>query len=297
MTQKFLSFGFDTESPYGTFASTIEGKDLRKRQIELVQRINQVFDNHDAPRTFFILGAYLDACLEDNSPSELREIHNKNNPLVEIQQHSFSHLIFRIIKGKEGRHVATPREFGKNLEKANETLERILGVKPNGLRTPLGYHHDLSDMSEILEGLSRLGFRYVSSDLRSERTIFGDVVPERQPHTYGSVGFPNLVEIPSHGWQDTIMIPAKAQNYLGRKPFTFEEMIEVFANLFREANTLLTKRDEKTVYLSLCLHPWAILNYDPNLELQKRVIDMARKEGFEIKTYGQVADSVNPNDN
>ncbi|MGB5498203.1 MAG: hypothetical protein WBM77_04695, partial [Maribacter sp.] len=49
--------------------------------------------------------------------------------------------------------------------------------------------------------------------------------------------------------------------------------------------------DLPTLSIALCLHPWAAMEYDPQLEIHKRIIDSARSKGFEIKTYGQVADS------
>src|SRR3989338_9881082 len=158
MGTKILSLGFDTERPYGELAITPKGDDFRKRQVGFVQKINQVYDSEEVPRTFFILGHYLDSCLRNFDEDFLRLVYNRLNPLVEIQQHSYSHPIFRAVKGREDKTVVTPKEFAEDLQKAGVTLERILGVSPDGLRTPLGYHHDLSDMPEILAELQRIGF-------------------------------------------------------------------------------------------------------------------------------------------
>ena len=53
-----------------------------------------MFDQKGAPRTFFILGHYLESCLNKYDIDSLQEVYDRNNPLVEIQQHSYSHQIF-----------------------------------------------------------------------------------------------------------------------------------------------------------------------------------------------------------
>lgn len=286
MTQKYLSFGYDTERPYGELALSEPGSELRKKQIDFIRKLNTMFDQEGVPRTFFILGHYLESCLNDYDTDSLREIYNRNNPLLEIQQHSYSHPILRPIKGREEKKVITPQEFAKDVQQAGEIIEKILGVYPDGIRTPLGYHHDLSDIPEILEELHRMGVRYVSSDLRSEESLEAPLNKKRQPHDYGNIGYPTIIEIPSHGWQDPIFTQEKAFMFLMREPDSLEKIFKHYNDLLIQANDM----DLPILSIALCLHPWAVMEYDPQLEIHKRIIDSARNKGFEIKSYGQVAD-------
>ncbi|MDE3742516.1 polysaccharide deacetylase family protein [Maribacter polysaccharolyticus] len=286
MTRKYLSFGYDTERPYGEFAQTKIGSELRKKLMGFIRKLNGMFDQEDVPRTFFILGHYLEACLTDYDIDALREVYHKDNPLIELQQHSYSHPIIRKIKGREEKKVITSGEFIKDLQQAGEVIENILGVYPNGVRTPIGYHHDLSDMPEILEGMQGMGIRYVSSNLRSEDSLEAPLNRNRQPHDYGNIGYPTIVEMPSHGWQDVIFTKEKAAIFLGREPDSQEKICKHFDELLLQANDI----DLPVVNIALCLHPWAVMEYDPQFEIHKHIINSARSMGFELKSYGQVAD-------
>ena len=71
---------------------------------------------------------------------------------------------------------------------------------------------------------------------------------------------------------------------------------KVVAKLTKENELLAIANDMDlpTISVALCLHPWAVMEYDPQLEVHKRIMDSARSKGFEIKTYGQVADLFKP---
>ena len=113
MTQKILSLGFDTERPYGEFAIGPQASDLRRRQLDFVRKINRVYDSEGAARTFFILGQYLYSCLKDVDESTLRAIYDHDNPLIEVQQHSYSHPIFREIQDRPDKPVLPSGDHGK----------------------------------------------------------------------------------------------------------------------------------------------------------------------------------------
>ncbi len=287
MAQKVLSLGFDTERPYGNFAYTPEGKDLRKKQIEFVAKINEEYDKLGAPRTFFILGHYLDASLDEFSQEHLQQIYDKSNLLIELQQHSYSHLIFRPIKGRDDAVVGAG-EFIEDLSNANETIEKILDVKPDGLRVPIGYDQDMSNQTEILQGLKKLGIRYISSVTRSKDSMNAPFGKDKQPHHYGKEEYPDIAEIPSHGWQDAIFTPENTRKLLQKGPFSPKGIIEHYEGLFADAR----KINSDFVSVGLSLHPWAMMEYDPKLEIHKHLIGSAREKGFEIVTYGKVADIV-----
>jgi len=285
-----LSFGYDTERPYGKLAETAEGDAFREKQIAFVRKLSCFLDTERIPRTHFILGNYLDCCQRTFSRETLRDIFNNDNPLLELQQHSYSHPVFRPTQEGDKSAVST-EEFVADVERASDTIEIILGRRPTGLRTPRGYDRDLSDRVDILAGLANVGIQYVSSNLRSATNIDGPYTPERQPHTYLHVGYPEIVELPSHGWQDAIFAPEHARKFLGRDPDTLEQVVQHYESLFKQAEAL-TETTGKKAYISLCMHPWCIMQWDANLDIHKRIIELGSNLGVEFVTYGAIADEV-----
>ncbi|MFW9997540.1 MAG: polysaccharide deacetylase family protein [Candidatus Odinarchaeota archaeon] len=291
MSKVKLSLGFDVERPHGSFTESKKSIDVRKRQITFIKKLSKLLDEEEVPRTFFILGNYLEKCLDDFSTEELRKVYDHDNKLNEIQQHTYGHPMIRNIKERADKQAVTPKEFGKDLLKANSILKDILDVSPTGIRTPFGYSRDLLDIPELLAELERLKFRYVSSDLRSENSLEAPLTVKRQPHTYYLAGYPNIVEIPSHGWQDAIFTGEMAQKFLKRKPIHNAEQIFGHYNGLLERAIDLAKRNT-VIYVSLCLHPWAMMEYDPTLRILRRTVNSAKSKNIEIISYGTVADEV-----
>ncbi len=285
MAQKILSIGFDTERPYGSWAHTENGIRLREEQLAFAAKINNTYDLLEVPRTFFILGQYLEACLEYFPRETLHEIFSPANPLIEIAQHSYSHAIFRPITWKNDP-ILSEKEFAEDLARANDALEDILDVKPEGFRTPVGYDKDISDNPRLLFDINHLNLSYVSSDLRSSRSLNAVLGRKRQPHSYQNVGFPGIVEIPSHGWQDNVFTQEHSNRFFSREPDSAAEIFDHYDGLFEKAASMRLD----IVNVALTLHPWAIMEYDPELEIHLKLIDSARKKGFEIKTYRDIAD-------
>ncbi len=82
--KKTLSFGFDTERPYGPRAETVDGKMFRAKQLEYIGRMNERFDAADIPRTHFILTSYLDGCRHAVGETLLRGLFRKDHRLQEV---------------------------------------------------------------------------------------------------------------------------------------------------------------------------------------------------------------------
>jgi len=283
----YLSFGFDDERPFGQLAKTDKGAEFRKKKMAFLKRFMDTFDTEEIPRTLFILGDYLNNCQLDVAPGELEDIYLR--PLNDIAQHSYSHGMIKRIEGyATDRPIMTPADFLADVKKANDVLQAILDVKPSGLRIPLGYDNDLSDIPEIVQELKELGFSYVSSDLRASDSFNAPLTASRQPHCYTNIGCPGVAELPSHGWQDVVFTQEKSQALLGRTPPAPKEIIEHFVGLFDRARQL----ELPDVYISLCLHPWAVMDYDPNLEILLTVARTAREQQIEIITYSDVAKKI-----
>lgn len=286
MTERFLSLGFDDERPYGKLAATEKGKEFRARKLEFVQRMHERFDAHEIPRTHFILSSYLEAARADVGEALLRKIYPTSNPLIDIGQHSHSHGIVEPLHGVNQAPM-TAEEYGADIEHAAELITDILGTYPRGLRTPYGYERDFSHRPDVLKGLRNTGIKYVSSDLGMKETLYGAMTEERQPHSYDAVGYPDIIEVPSHGPQDAVFTREKAKQLfnLDEAPSS-QEALDFYTSLLDIASRMETQR----VSVALCLHPWAMMEYDPELDLLLEVAGRARDKGFEVVSYRQVAD-------
>lgn len=282
-----LAFGYDEERPYGEWADTEEGRKHRRIQMVFVEKLFNILNQEGAPRTFFILGNFLERCLDDFSKSDLNQIYNPKNPLNDIQQHSYSHRVLRNEHPELSVKLAvSAQEFAEDVRRANGILEEILNVRPIGMRTPRGYHHDLSDIPEIVTYLDKLGFKFVSSDCRSKDSLEAPLTIERQPHSYKNIGYPNIIEIPTHGWQDAVFVKSWVEKQKLLKAPT-QEIFPYFDSLFAQA---VEMGKDKTLYVTLPFHPWTVMEYDPNLDTTRRLINSAREKGIQIVTYKQIAE-------
>ena len=281
----FLSLGFDDERPYGNLAETQVGKDFLNRKIDFLGRMNEAFDAAAIPRTHFLLGAYIEAARSSLGEEVLQAMYPATNPLLDLQQHSHSHGVYEPLAGVE-KNPMTAEQYIADIWRASDVIEAVIGVRPQGLRTPYGYDHDLSGRSDILGGLRHAGIHFVSSDLGSKQTLAGEMTAERQPHSYAREGFPDIVEVPAHGLQDVVYTREKAQQLFNQdKPPSSEEAFQQYDAVLGRALQLNAEK----ISVALCLHPWAVMEYDPKLELLLRIVERAREKGFQILHYRAVA--------
>lgn len=281
-----LSFGWDDERPYGPLAQTEKGRAFREEKLQhYLPLMNKHLDREAIPRTHFLLGDYLEQAVQDGVlPDLFREFYT-GNPLLEVGQHSYSHGIMEPLEGVD-KPPMTAVDYIADLQRAQTVIQEILGVTPKGLRTPYGYEEDRSDRPDILKGVQDIGLHYISSALGDKKTLYGKMTPERQPHHYGAVGFPDIVEMPSHGYQDAVFVPANRERFLQRStPLSADDILRSYDDILDQ-----TLRLDQPASVNLCLHPWAGMEFDSDMEIMLRIADSGRRKGFEILTYGQVAE-------
>ena len=289
MTVKIL-YGFDTERPLGPDArkEPEKAKAERDANLGLIARIGNLMDNYNAGRTFFILGDYIDLCEEVIGKEYLNQVFQPSNNLVEVGQHTYNHVIVAPIATRPDRVPVSSDELGEELRKANSSLKRIFNVSVKGLRTPLGHAHKaLENSTDILDIIKDSRLEYISSSLRSNSWEINAPLRNgeiRQPFKYAN----GLVEIPSHGWQDSAFTGTSKTQGTTDFPTTQEEIINHYKNLFLEAHTL-SGETGKTIYVGMCMHPWAIRKYDKNLEIISKLLDFSANKGFESVGYGRIS--------
>lgn len=203
---------------------------------------------------------------------------------MDLQQHSSSHQPFRRIATKSDKDPSQPNNIEKDVLKASQLIYEILGRECIGIRSPLGYASGLQDEVEVVNALLRTGIKYISSDLRDKNWSIEPKLVEdgklRQPYFYQD----NLLEFPTHDWQDTAFTGKSKTIGVKDYPTTVQDILEYFINLTEHTRDL-SKKDNKEIYIGLCLHPQAINVYDPELEFHAKLLDYTKKNGILVSSY------------
>jgi peptidoglycan/xylan/chitin deacetylase (PgdA/CDA1 family) len=253
-----------------------------KRCAAGAKAVAEVHKRRNLPATFFIVGR----CLQEHG-RELRGI--LDDPLFDIQSHTFSHALLK----DSGVHGA-----GAALDHASAEISKSLGVIRDvfgrecvGMRTPCGFSGGLRGKGGLLRHIRSEGLRYVSSDARGP----GDSLPSplKLPYTYAEDGFPDIREIPIHGWHDNVLKgyfpnvaivvypPLEPWHLPSRPPETPEE---------DAAQHLLwvDKAAERDLpFISLAFHPWSLIRFDPRVRELDLIFDGLAERDIEVVTATQ----------
>lgn len=248
--KKLFLLRYDTES-----GSKIEMKGFFEKVIS-AHRTNQI------PATFFCQGAAIEN-RESGFSNFSQEV--KDDPLFDIQDHSYSHIGLGYQDGKNIDFLKT------DYEKSFEIHERVLGKRPvgvsicgtGGVDGPRlsGFDETEKSRSE-LDMMAQLGVKMINSFLTG-------VDESKEFINYASVGHPEIMGFPS-GYSDT--------SWMYRK---------------RSGNSLdyilaqIKERSEQGHHMPLMLHDWVSWNYAPDKELThvKNIADYARSQGYELVTH------------
>lgn len=145
-----LTFDFDAESAWlGAFK--VDSPSALSRgaygAFEGIPRILKMLEKYQLPATFFIPG---DTC--DRHPDVVKSIAAAGH---EIGHHGYLH---------EAPNTLTPEEERVMIERGLDALDRIVGVKPKGYRSPSW------ELSKATYGLlAEYGFEYDASQLARDR--------------------------------------------------------------------------------------------------------------------------------
>lgn len=218
-------------------------------------------------------------------------------PSTDIQSHSYNHLVYQIIPTSDGTRErlspAVPLDsVDEEIRKGNSAIERHLGIRPIGLRTPMGNITPFGrEHLKILEALDNNGMRYVSSWLKSEATK-PNSPKEVQPFSYKNLGFPRINEIPGVGFYDvhhtnpTNLLVFDNPNML----WSEEERAEYYIGLLEEC---LRENSPRDMFVPLVFHPWAVAQYDPQLKSHEKILDFCKESGIKVTSYTELNDIIN----
>lgn len=276
----FVALGFDCDVPRGAdYVKTDVGKQELAKTLDGLRLIRE--GCRDVPLTYFICGSFLETMVSCMGLENTRGLFLSE---AEIGNHSWSHSVVAPVKLRSDKKPLTPEETESELKRTNLYLKDVFGGKVLGFRTPLGHSSGLKAFPEVVNVIKKTGFRYVSSDLRSEEGTLNPPLRDRdiarQPYYY----FNGLLEIPSHGWQDTAFSGKSKTPSITCPPRTPEEIFVYYRRIIERAALL-----GNGFFLCFVMHPFALADYARNGffdTIKKIVLDL---DGNFVK-YGGIGD-------
>ncbi|MCS7254594.1 MAG: polysaccharide deacetylase family protein [Armatimonadota bacterium] len=255
--------------------------------IKALPTIVEIHRRYEVPATLFILGRVI-----EEKSEELRRLLIGDS-LFDIQSHTYSH---KLLKDNEmhGSGISL-EEMRRELELGKRLVEEAFEVECIGFRTPCGFYKGMQGDVERLSVIWSCGFKFISSDARGP----ADSIPSglQQAYWYDVEGFPQLLELPAHGWHDNVlkdpngsleprlMLPWPGLLQWGipsRPPRTAEEEFEVQRVWIDRA--LKYGLD----YLSLVYHPHSIYRMSEDCRIIKLLIEYVLSLGMPTLTYSQL---------
>jgi len=255
------------------------------------RRIVAVHRRLEMPATFFITGRTLEANVK-----EYKEL--LADPLFEVASHTWSHKLLRD-NALCGRAVS-PDEQRQEIFRSKELIESVFERPCIGLRPAVGFDNALKGAADTLKLIHDAGYRYVSSLLWGPDCSMPALI--EPPFHYGGDGFPDLWELPGHGWHENLL---KNHNRWGARRLTLwpSPMPGAIPNDF-----VKTPQDEFAVnrvfleaalqtnkpHISFIWHPWSLHQFDPEMKMLELTFTHARTLNLTPATYASLHQSLTP---
>jgi len=254
-----------------------------------VRRIVEVHRQFGMPATFFLVGRILEA-----DADEYRRL--LDDPLFEVASHTWSHGMLRDnpFCGK----AMTPAGIGDQIRRGVSAVEDVFARPCGGLRSPCGFVDGLKGAPDVLAVCADAGLQYVST--QAWDTDFSLPAPLNQPFRYEDDGYPDLWELPCHGWHENLL---KDHNRWGPRRLTLwpPRMPEATPSAFLEtpeqeaevhAVFLDKAAREGVTFVSLVWHPWSLHAFDPEMRMLELTFQRVCELGLAPTTYAGLRDLV-----
>ncbi len=221
------------------------------------------------PATLFIVGRTLERW--EPAFSEVA-----SDPLFDLQQHTYSHQLLKTVCIDDGASVRVVPGIGldeirREVRRTSDLLRDRLGVECIGLTGPWCYYRGLRDRPDILSVLHEEGIRFTRTDGRNEHD-WHPVPLDLQPYWYDLAGFPDILEIPVHGWHDsTIRAEVLGWNDLD--------------GYVRSVTPYIDEAAAQDKVFSYLQHDWTSIRDDPEMTATEHLLRYAQERGLAFATY------------
>jgi len=261
---------YDTESP---------------KCLAACRKIVEVHLRYEMPATFFIVGRLL-----ESTPDEYREI--LDNPLFEVASHTYSH---RMLKDHPFcGPAASPEQRWEEILSGKAAIENVFERPCLGVRPGCCFVDGLKGAPDVLQLLKDSGLRYASSLAWGPDYSLPALLTE--PFNYAEDGFPELWELPGHGWHENLL---KDNNRWGSRRLTLwpplmpeaipPDFLSIPSDEFAVNRVFLEKAlEENKTFVSLIWHPWSLDSFDPAMKMLELTFDHVRRLGLEPCTYADL---------
>jgi peptidoglycan/xylan/chitin deacetylase (PgdA/CDA1 family) len=246
------------------------------------RKIVEAHRRHDMPATFFIVGKTLEE-------SRQEYVALLDDPLFEIASHTYSHKMLRDhpICGP----AASPEQREIEIRRGKEVVEDAFGRECVGVRPGCGFSNAMRGATEELQHMASAGFGYVSSQLWG--ADYSLPAPIDPPSTYAADGFPDLWELPGHGWHENILKNAtkvasrRMTLWPPERPAAIPDAyVETPQEEFAVNRVFLNAAaDEGAPFASLIWHPWSLHRFDPDMAMLDLTFQYVRSQGLQPCTY------------
>ncbi len=265
------------------FAYDLENPDLCVQAAPVLADLHR---KYEIPATFFLLGRVL-----EQKGKQLRPVLD-DCPLFDLQSHTYAHQMLRDNQ-MHGPGV-TLQELRREITLGKRWVEDTFERPCVGVRSGCGFFRGMRGQRERLEVIAEAGLRYISTDLRGPQ----DSIPSgiQQGYWYTEDGFPNLLELPGHGWHDNVLkAPQRFRLCLAWPPVLRwgipnrpvrdpdEEMVVQRAWIGRAATANVD-------YLSLVYHPCSIFRQSPDCRVIELLMRHMKEQGIPCTTFTTLAD-------
>lgn len=253
--------------------------------LKACQKIVEVHKKYEMPASFFIVGKTLEA-----NPNEYRKI--LDDPLFEVASHTYSHKMLRDhpFCGK----AVSEEQKRKEIFQGKASVERIFERPCLGIRPGCSFDKGLKGAPDVLSLIAEAGFHYVSSVAWGPDYSLPALLV--QPFSYKSDGFPDLWELPAHGWHENLL---KNNNRWGPRRLTLwppeipeaipSDFVTTPEEEFAVNRVFLEKAvSENKTFVSLIWHPWSLGSFDPEMKMLELIFTHVRKLGVKPCTYADL---------
>jgi hypothetical protein len=234
-----------------------------------LRRLQAIHEATAVPATLFLCGRTVERNLDALRPLA-------GHPLFDFQQHTYNHVLLKSVciedpnQGLRFFRGGTLEQIRDEVHRTSALLHDAFGVDCIGLTGPYAYYRGLVDRPDILEILWDEGIRFTRTWGRNERD-WQPVPLEVQPFRYAVQGFPAVLEVPLHGWQDISL--RQTVGWAEHGAF----LDGVYPYLDRAAADGLT--------FSYCTHDHSSTREDPQMAITDALLRRSRALGLTTMTY------------
>jgi hypothetical protein len=234
-----------------------------------LRRMIEIHEATGVPATLFLCGRTI-----DKNKDELRPL--VEHPLFDLQQHTYYHVLLKSVciedpdEGTRFFRGGTLEQIRDEVSRTSALLRDEYGIPCSGLTGPYCYYRGLVDRPDILEILWEEGIRFTRMWGRNERD-WQPVPLDVQPFWYALQGFPEILEVPLHGWQDISL----------RKTVGWSNHQAFLDGVYPYMQTSV----EQDLTFSYCTHDHSSTREDPNMHITESLLRRAKDLGMATTTY------------